>query len=177
MNAQQALHPPDAENGGDIVIRAARPIDCEGIAALGNMPGYRWGTLRVPYQTPEAARKWLETMAPGNISLVVEKGGQVIGNGGFERLQGRRSHVAYLGMGLHDDFCGQGIGSRLLRELIMIADDWLNLRRIELTVNVDNVPALALYKRNGFEIEGTHRDFAFRGGAFVDAYAMARIKA
>jgi putative acetyltransferase len=41
---------------------------------------------------------------------------------------------------------------------------------------VDNAPAIALYKRNGFEIEGTHRDFAFRGGSFVDAYAMARIK-
>ena len=118
MNAQQALHPPDAADSGDIVIRAARPIDCEGIAALGNMPGYRWGTLRVPYQTPEATRKWLETMAPGNISLVVEKDGRIIGNGGFERLQGRRSHVAYLGMGLHDDFHGRGIGTRLLRELI-----------------------------------------------------------
>ena len=37
-------------------------------------------------------------------------------------------------------------------------------------------PAIALYKRHGFETEGTHREFAFRGGAFVDAYAMARIK-
>jgi L-phenylalanine/L-methionine N-acetyltransferase len=177
MNAQQALHPPDAADSGDIVIRAARPIDCEGIAALGNMPGYRWGTLRVPYQTPEAARKWLETMAPGNISLVVEKDGRIIGNGGFERLQGRRSHVAYLGMGLHDNFHGRGIGTRLLRELIEIADDWLNLRRIELTVYVDNARAIALHERHGFEIEGTHRDYAFRGGAFVDAYAMARVKA
>ena len=115
-------------------------------------------------------------MAPGNVSLVVEHGGRIVGNGGFECLQGRRSHVAYLGMGLHDDFHGRGIGSRLLRELIMIAEDWLNLRRIELTVYVDNAPAIALYKRNGFEIEGTHRDFAFRNGAFVDAHAMARIK-
>jgi len=177
MNAQQALHPPDAADSGDIVIRAARPIDCEGIAALGNMPGYRWGTLRVPYQTPETARKWLETMAPGNISLVVEKDGRIIGNGGFERLHCRRSHVAYLGMGLHDDFHGRGIGTRLLRELIEIADDWLNLRRLELTVYVDNARAIALYERHGFEIEGTHRDYAFRGGAFGDAYAMARIKA
>lgn len=175
MNAEQALHPPNSAD--DIVIRASRPTDCEGIAALSNMPGYRWGTLRLPHQTPEATRKWLESIAPGNnVSLVVEKNGRIIGSGGFERLQGRRSHVAYLGMGLHDDFHGRGIGSRLLRELIVIADDWMNLRRIELTVYVDNVPAIALYKRNGFEIEGTHRDFAFRAGAFADAYAMARIK-
>jgi L-phenylalanine/L-methionine N-acetyltransferase len=175
MNALEAIHPPSPID--DIVIRAVRPSDCEGIAALGNMPGYRWGTLRLPHQTSEATRKWLENIGPGNVSLVVEKDGRIIGSGGFERHPGRRSHVAYLGMGLHDDFHGQGIGSRLLRELIMIADDWLNLRRIELTVYVDNAPAIALYKRNGFEIEGTHRDFAFRSGTFVDAYAMARIKA
>jgi putative acetyltransferase len=175
MNLQPEIHPPSRAD--DIVIRAARPSDCEGIAALGNMPGYRWGTLRLPYQTPEATRKWLEGIIPANnVNLVVEHEGRIVGNGGFERLQGRRSHVAYLGMGLHDDFQGRGIGSRLLREIIMIADDWLNLRRIELTVYVDNAPAIALYKRNGFEIEGMHRDFAFRGGTFVDAYAMARIK-
>jgi len=133
--------------------------------------------LRLPYQPPEATRKWLEGISPtNNVSLVVEKDSRIIGNGGFERHQGRRSHVAYLGMGLHDDFHGRGIGSRLRRELIMVADDWLNLKRIELTVYVDNAPAIALYKRNGFEIEGMHRDFAFRGGAFADAYAMARIK-
>ncbi|WP_201861144.1 GNAT family N-acetyltransferase [Microvirga soli] len=175
MNLQPDIHPPSSAD--DIVIRAARPADCEGIAALGNMPGYRWGTLRLPYQTPEATRKWLEGINPSNnVSLVVEKDGRIIGNGGFERHQGRRAHVAYLGMGLHDDFHSRGIGSRLLRELIMIADEWLNLRRIELTVYVDNVAAIALYKRNGFETEGTHRDFAFRDGAFADAYAMARIK-
>lgn len=175
MDLQPDIHPSNPAQG--IVIRAARPADCEGIAALGDNPGYRWGTLRLPYRTPEAIRKWIESIDPANnISLVVEHSGRIIGNGGFERHQGRRSHVASLGMGLHDDFHGRGIGSRLMRELIGIADDWLNLRRIELTVYVDNVPAIALYKRNGFEIEGTHRDFAFRSGAFADAYAMARIK-
>ncbi len=173
MTAQPVSDPPASD---PIVIRAARPSDCEGIAALANLPGYRWGTLRLPYQTAEATRKWMESNPPGNVSLVVEQDGRIVGNGGLDRLQGRRSHVAGLGMGLHDSFCGRGIGSRLLRELLSVADDWLNLRRIELTVYVDNAPALALYQRNGFEIEGTHRDFAFRGGSFADAYAMARIK-
>ena len=174
MSLQLDIHPPSPVD--DIVIRAARPTDCEGIAALGNMPGYRWGTLRLPHQTPEATRNWLEGMNPAsNVSLVVEKDGRIIGSGGFERLQGRRAHVAYLGIGLHDSFHVQGIGSRLLRELIMFIDDWLNLKRIALTAYVDNAPAIALYKRNDFEIDGTHRDFAFRGGALVEPYAMARI--
>ena len=40
----------------------------------------------------------------------------------------------------------------------------------------ENAPAIALYKRSGFESEGTLKAYAFRQGSFVDAYAMARLK-
>jgi putative acetyltransferase len=49
--------------------------------------------------------------------------------------------------------------------------------RIELTVFADNAGAVALYKRFGFEIEGTHRAYALRDGAYADTFSMARIKA
>jgi putative acetyltransferase len=64
----------------------------------------------------------------------------------------------------------------LMRAALDLADNWLNLTRIELTVYVDNSSAVALYKRFGFEIEGTHRRYAFRNGEYVDAYSMARIR-
>jgi putative acetyltransferase len=57
-----------------------------------------------------------------------------------------------------------------------LADNWLNLTRIELSVYTDNAAGLALYKKFGFEIEGTHRRYAFRGGRYVDAYSMARVR-
>ena len=79
-------------------------------------------------------------------------------------------------MSVHDDFQGRGIGSALLGSLIDTADKWLNLRRLELAVYVDNEPAIRLYKRFGFVIEGTRRAVAFRDGAFVDDYAMARVR-
>jgi L-phenylalanine/L-methionine N-acetyltransferase len=171
-------HPSPSTHPRDdaLVIRAARPSDCEEIAAIACLPGVRWGTLRLPHQSPEETRKLLESRPTGNVALVVLRGGKIVANGGLERFSGRRAHAASLGMGVHDDHRSQGIGSRLLAELLDIADDWLNLRRIELSVYVDNAPAIALYRRNGFEIEGTHRDFAFRGGSFVDAHAMARVK-
>ncbi len=56
-----------------------------------------------------------------------------------------------------------------------LADKWLQYTRIELTVFTDNVGAIALYKKFGFEIEGTHINFAFRNGEYVDVYAMARL--
>jgi putative acetyltransferase len=79
-------------------------------------------------------------------------------------------------MGVHDDHVGQGIGTALLRALIDTADNWLGIRRMELTVYTDNAPAIALYRRHGFEVEGTLRSFALRDGQFVDALTMARLR-
>ena len=39
----------------------------------------------------------------------------------------------------------------------------------------DNERAIALYRKFGFEIEGTHKAYAFRNGAYADTYAMARV--
>ena len=77
---------------------------------------------------------------------------------------------------VRDDWHGKGVGTAMMRAVIDLADKWLNLARIELTVFTDNQSAIALYRKFGFEIEGTHRKYAFRDGDFVDAYAMARIK-
>jgi L-phenylalanine/L-methionine N-acetyltransferase len=57
-----------------------------------------------------------------------------------------------------------------------LADNWLDLTRVELSVYTDNAAAVALYKKFGFEIEGTRRRYAFRNGEYADAYSMARIK-
>lgn len=79
-------------------------------------------------------------------------------------------------MGVHDDFQGRGVGSALMAAMISLADNWLNLRRIDLSVYVDNAPAIHLYEKFGFLIEGTARDFAFRNGVYIDAHMMARLR-
>ena len=72
---------------------------------------------------------------------------------------------------------GQGVGSALLAAIVDLADNWYNLRRLELEVHADNAAGVALYEKFGFEVEGVYRKFAYRDGAFVDALAMARLRA
>lgn len=179
MDPHQTLHerkPRPRGRRDDLVIRATRVSDAEALNVLRNLPGHRFGTLSTPYQSVEETKRFLETRQPGGLGIVALLGDQLVGAAGFERFSGRRSHAAYLGMGVHDDHVGEGIGTALLDSLLDAADNWLDIRRMELTVYTDNAPAIALYKRHGFETEGTLRAYAFRSGQFVDAYTMARMR-
>lgn len=57
-----------------------------------------------------------------------------------------------------------------------LADNWLGLTRVELTVWADNQAALALYRKAGFVEEGVARDYGLRHGVLVDALYMARVR-
>lgn len=159
-----------------LVIRPVTPADAQQVAEFHNQPGYRAGTLRLPYQSAEEVRRLVEQPRGEVMSLVAVMDATVVGDIGLIRANGRRAHSATIGMGVHDAYQRRGIGRALLGEIVTIADDWLNLRRLELTVFCDNDAAIGLYQSFGFETEGVHRDYAFRAGAYVDAYAMARLR-
>jgi len=88
---------------------------------------------------------------------------------------GRASHIGDIAMAVHDKYQRQGIGKMLLMTAVDLADNWLNLVRLELDVYCDNEPAIHLYKQFDFEIEGRKRLDAFRGGSYIDSYMLARL--
>jgi len=159
-----------------LTIRAREPGDWQEVAALIALPRVRWGTLRLPFTSAEETRKHLEKPADGSIAIVAMLDGRLVGTPDIWRGKGRRDHIGTIGLCVRDDFHGRGIGSALLAALIDTADNWLNLRRLDLAVYVDNEPALRLYKKFGFAVEGTRRAAAFRDGAFVDDFIMARLR-
>jgi L-phenylalanine/L-methionine N-acetyltransferase len=159
-----------------LTIRAREPSDFEEIAALMNLPKVRWGTLRLPFTTKEQWRKMSEAPPDGMTCIVAELDETIVGIASITQYKGRRSHVGGIGMSAHDEFCGRGIGSALLAALIDLSDNWLNLKRLELTVYIDNEPAIRLYQKFGFEVEGTHRRDVFRGGKYVDSFFMAQLR-
>ena len=134
-------------------------------------------TLQIPYRSLESVREQLTKSGEGDHLLVAEIEGEVVGVIGLHTSSRPRvNHKAEVGMMVHDDWQGKGVGAALMRAVIELADKWLNLTRIELSVFTDNESAIALYRKFGFEIEGTLRKYAFRDGEFVDAFAMGRIK-
>ena len=168
--------PPSRGLPDGLILRRPTLADAAGITALQSLPGFRFGTLRLPHPKQEDVETFLRNLPSEGGSLIGVLDGTVVASAGFNRFAARRNHAAHFGMGVHDDYTGRGIGRAIMEELLSIADNWMNLRRIELTVYTDNGPAIRLYESSGFQIEGTLRDFAFRNGAYVDAYSMARIR-
>jgi L-phenylalanine/L-methionine N-acetyltransferase len=162
-------------NDYGVVIRAMEISDIDDIQALYSQSSVAAMTLQVPFQS----RTEIETRLAPNPDLrrlVAEIHGEVVGDAGLMLYRGRRKHAGSIGMAVREEYQGKGIGAALLAAILELADNWYDLRRVELEVYVDNLPAIRLYERHGFAIEGTHRAYAFRLGEFVDTFSMARLK-
>lgn len=158
-------------------IRRTEPSDAKGLQALYlDVEAYSQ-TLQLPISSLNVWENGISSL-PNNIySLVAVIDDEIVGNLSLTLNENLRlKHSAQVGIVVKDGFHRKGIGSRLLEVAIDLAENWLNLLRIELTVFVDNEKAIALYKKFGFEIEGEAKNFAFRDGKYINAYYMARIK-
>jgi putative acetyltransferase len=143
-------------------------------------PGVQPSLLQTPYTSEQVwQERW--SKAPdtnsGELSLLAFDGERLVGSAGLHPVgpQVRRRHAMMLGIGVHPDAHGRGVGSALMDALMRQADDWLGVLRIELTVFADNARAIRLYERFGFEHEGRLRGYALRDGRYVDAFTMARL--
>ena len=161
-----------------IKVRRAEPRDAEAMHATFSAPNAQAGTLQMPLPSVEVWRKRLSDVAATDYLLVAEVDGVVVGNLGLHAASSspRRKHAASIGMSVRDDWHNRGVGSALMNAALDIADNWHNYLRLELTVYTDNAAALTLYRKFGFEIEGTLKDYAFRDGRYIDAYTMARLR-
>jgi putative acetyltransferase len=157
-------------------IRGGSADDWEAYHAIWLQPSVYWGTMGLPYPSADWNRKRVQEQTPARFwPLVAEVDGQVVGNSGLFYGEHNRSHVGHLGMMVHTDHQGQGIGSALMEALIDLAENWLGLTRLQLEVYPDNVRAVGLYEKYGFETEGVYRAYAYREGRYVDTSVMGRL--
>ncbi|MFQ9924524.1 MAG: GNAT family N-acetyltransferase [Beduini sp.] len=159
-------------------IRPIQQGDEVGINRLRRMPGVFENILGIPSERLERNREGIENLGVNDHRFVaVSEDGEIIGDIGLS-VEGspRRRHCGTIGIMVDHRYQNQHIGSSLMEAALDIADNWLMLVRVELNVFVDNEKAINLYKKYGFEIEGTQRKASIRNGAYVDEYMMGRIK-
>ncbi len=160
----------------DIKIRHSEDSDIPCIKAIYEGPNAYSGTLQLPHPSLKKWESRLQTSREGFYSLVAVQGNEIIGQIGFDISPNpRRKHVGYIGMAVKDAHQGKGVGNKLLEAVIDLADNWLNLKRIELSVFTENNAAVHLYKKHGFTIEGESPAYAFRNGDYASVYHMGRV--
>ena len=86
----------------------------------------------------------------------------------------RVAHVGSLALGVDAAHASRGLGSALLESSRAEAAR-RGLRRLELTVMADNLRALNLYLRHGYQVEGLRRGSLVRQDRCIDEYLMAQL--
>ena len=163
----------------EIVIRRADPGDFELVTRIFEDDSTTSGTLQTPFPSKERWRKLMAEPAEGDYLLLAFVDGRIAGLAGLHPVgkSPRRAHARMLSICVVEPYQGKGVSTRLMQSLMDLADKWLPVTRIELTVFSDNVRAIKLYERFGFVAEGTHKAYALRDGVYADTLAMARIRA
>ncbi|BDB40681.1 MULTISPECIES: ribosomal protein S18-alanine N-acetyltransferase [Mycobacterium] len=110
-----------------------------------------------------------ELASKTNHYVAARSGETLVGYAGITRL-GRVPPFEYEvhTIGVDPAFQGQGIGRRLLDELLAFAEGGV----VYLEVRTDNEPAIGLYRSVGFEQVGLRKRYYRVSGA--DAYTMRR---
>ncbi|WP_049921794.1 GNAT family N-acetyltransferase [Halopiger djelfimassiliensis] len=115
----------------------------------------------IPPTGEDRIRNWLETIAEDSINVVARHEGAVIGHAMLVPDTDDPSSVTHngdieweLAIFVLQDYQRAGIGTKLLEHLLGHASD-VGIDRVWLTVERWNNPAIALYKRVGFETTGS----------------------
>ena len=87
----------------------------------------------------------------------------------------RLKHIGEFGLSVRKKHWNKGIGTYLLQAML----DWTTtnsfIRKINLIVQVENLKAIALYEKFGFEVEGRIRRDSCIDGKFFDTFRMGKL--
>lgn len=165
----------------EITVRAAKPADAQRLLQHVQQLLLE-ENLDIPLApdefdlTVEEERKLLATYneSHNSIFLLAEAGPDLVGELNLKGSKRRAlAHSAVLGMSVHREWRNRGVGSALLSEAVAWARGGGVLKRIELYVYARNRPAIHLYEKFGFQIEGRRRRTVYQGGEYLDDYLMA----
>lgn len=98
----------------------------------------------------------------------------LVGNAGVTKGRNRREHVGSLGIALHEDYRGEGIGRKLI-EILLHQVKSIGIQMVELKVYHPNLQAIGLYQKMGFQEIGRFPNSGRYKDGFIDEVWMYKI--
>ena len=161
------------------VIEKARPEDAAELLYLLNAIGgetdnLTFGAEGVPFSVEEetAFLKSLE-LSTSSVMFVAKKNGEMVGSASFSGMtRERMKHRGEFAISVRKSEWGQGVGSKLLEAVIDFAKHTAHAEIISLEVRKDNLRAIRLYEKYGFQKIGSFPGFFKINGEYVDFELM-----
>ncbi|SHF09472.1 GNAT family N-acetyltransferase [Alkalibacter saccharofermentans] len=166
----------------DLYIRPIQLEDAKEINNLRRMEGIMENIMGLPSETVMDSKGYIakEDSLRHQFVAVLKKDRSnevIVGTAGLHLNElPRKRHSATIGIMVHTEYQGMGIGKQLMNAVLDVADNWLMLTRIELEVFADNEKAINLYQKLGFNVEGVKKKAAIRNGRYADEMLMSRIR-
>jgi RimJ/RimL family protein N-acetyltransferase len=158
-----------------LIVRPAVTADAEALVRLGRSVAAE-GELWLTYgRSTSDERRNVKSVRrdPNSAVFVAETPAGVVGRLSIARDGSSVSHhVAELGLMVAAGERRRGIGTALMEEAVKWARG-SGVTKLELHVFPHNEPAIALYRKLGFEEEGRRLRHYRIGGHYVDAILMA----
>lgn len=164
---------------GDIVFRKAVPEDASNIVTFYNYVGGETSYLSfekdeypMSVEEQEEEIRALENNQT-NMMLLAMDGEEIAGIATIHSTHKIKArHDGELGIVVAKKYQNQGIGSELIRRLIGWAKENGVTTRLSLDTRADNITAVSLYMKFGFEIEGCRKNSTLLNGKYYDLYVM-----
>ncbi|SHH34332.1 Protein N-acetyltransferase, RimJ/RimL family [Clostridium collagenovorans DSM 3089] len=139
----------------NLIIREAMVEDADEIRILAKQV---MGEVIFFSKEPEEFKVTIEQeeeyIRKTSLILVVEIDGKIVGCATLQKGgSARTKHVALFGITILKEYTGLKLGSLLMKKVIEWAEK-NEVEKIELEVFAENIPAIKLYEKFGFVVEG-----------------------
>ena len=119
-----------------------------------------------------SAQKTLEGMRGYQFAIVLSENEELIGFIDLHDID-LLFRNAFLGIVIGEDaYRNKGYGTEATRLILEYGFMTLNLHNVMLSVHADNLPAIACYKKAGFQKVGCRREAVFKEGKYIDKIFM-----
>lgn len=152
-----------------MLLRPATPADIPPIAALERNPAFR----DFVGQWPEERHAATLASSDAHYFVVESPAGGIQAFALLRGLQESSRSIEFKRIIVGTP--GQGLGRRIVRELMRIVFEDLHAHRFYLDVYEDNARARRLYESLGFVYEGVMREAGERGDQFISLHLMSML--
>ena len=158
-------------------VRLAIPADAEAIRDIYNLEvAESTVTFDLVARTLEQQQEWLADHAGAHPAIVAVRDGEIVGFGSLSPYKERPAYATTVedSLFVHRGHRGEGVGRRLLDELLVLAKD-NGFHTVIARIVGDNEASIRVHETCGFERVGVEREVGRKFGRWLDVVELQRL--